>query len=121
MPGGGSAAAAGAEGAVNPRNFGGAMDPSGNHQIEADEGAGVTLRNRSVTLSNSTGGPVAQPGGGRGNDWIVALFVVALGVLLTPAVQLWAAPGVSWLMPYAVWGMLILLTYALQRRDSNGD
>ena len=81
----------------------------------------VTVRNRSVTLSNNRGEPVAEPVSKRGNDWVVALFVVALGVLLTPAVQLWAAPGVHWLMPYAVWAVLILLAYALHRRGSDGD
>ena len=81
----------------------------------------VTVRNRSVTLSNNSGGPVTEPDGKRGNDWVVALFVIALGVLLTPAVQLWAAPGVHWLLPYAIWGVLILLAYALHLRGSDGD
>ena len=81
----------------------------------------VTVRNRSVTLGNNRGDPVTEPSSKRGNDWVVALFVVALGVLLTPAVQLWAAPGVHWLLPYAVWGVLILLAYALHLRGSDGD
>jgi len=87
----------------------------------SDDHPPVTVRNRSVTLSNNRGEPVAEPDGKRGNDWVVALFVVALGVLLTPAVQLWAAPGVHWLLPYAVWGVLILLAYALHLRGSDGD
>lgn len=97
------------------------------HQLENQLKSGgadllpVTVRNRSVTLGNSRGDPVTEPSSKRGNDWVVALFVVVLGVLLTPAVQLWAAPGMHWLMPYAVWGVLILLAYALHLRGSDGD
>ena len=57
----------------------------------------------------------------RSNDWVIALFVVSLALLLTPALQVWAAPETTWAVPYAVWGLLILLAWAVQRRNRRGD
>ena len=56
----------------------------------------------------------------RGEDWGVVLFLLALGVLITPALQIWAADGAHWLRVYALWGLLIFLIYALQPRGGNG-
>lgn len=56
----------------------------------------------------------------RGEDWGVVLFLLALGVLITPALQIWADAGAHWLRIYALWGLLIFLVYALQPRGGNG-
>lgn len=52
----------------------------------------------------------------RTEDWSVVLFLLALGVLITPALQIWAADGTHWLRIYALWGLLVFLVYALQPR-----
>lgn len=57
----------------------------------------------------------------RSNDWVIALFAVSLALLLTPALQVWAAPETPWAVPYAVWGLLILLAWAVQRGNRRGD
>jgi hypothetical protein len=121
MPEAGNHTAAWIETAVNAGNLGTDMSAEDQQKTGTSGVPPVTVRNRSVTLGNNRGELVPEPVSKRGNDWVVALFVVALGVLLTPAVQLWAAPGVHWLLPYAVWAVLILLAYALHRRGSDGD
>lgn len=55
------------------------------------------------------------------NDGVIAVFAVALALLLTPALQVWAAPETPWALPYAVWGLLILLGWAVQRGRRRGD
>lgn len=57
----------------------------------------------------------------RSNDGVIALFAVALALLLTPALQVWAAPDAPWTLPYAVWGLLILLGWLVQRGRHRGD
>jgi fatty acid desaturase len=52
----------------------------------------------------------------RSEDWSVVLFLLALGVLITPALQIWATDGSHWLRIYALWGLLVFLVYALQPR-----
>jgi len=63
---------------------------------------------------------MADPEHGN-NDWVIALFAVTLALLLTPALQVWAAPGTPWAVPYAVWALLILLGWAVQRGRHRGD
>lgn len=53
----------------------------------------------------------------RAEDWSIVLFLLALGVLITPALQIWAADGTHWLRIYALWGLLIFLIYALASRN----
>jgi hypothetical protein len=53
----------------------------------------------------------------RNEDWGLILFLLALGVLITPALGIWATNGNHWLLIYALWGLLIFLIYALQRRN----
>lgn len=99
-------------------------------QAPPEDRSAVTVRNSGVTLGNSdprratgasrTSGDGMGKSDKRANDWVIALFVAALGILLTPALQLWAAPGAPWPLPYAVWGFLILLAWAMQRRP-DGD
>jgi hypothetical protein len=52
----------------------------------------------------------------RGEDWSVVLFLLALGVLITPALGVWATNANHWLLIYGLWGLLIFLIFALQRR-----
>lgn len=52
----------------------------------------------------------------RNEDWGLVLFLLALGVLITPALDIWATGARHWLLIYALWGLLIFLIYALQRR-----
>jgi len=42
-------------------------------------------------------------------DRSVIAFLVALGVLLSPALRLWAAPDSPWWAVYLVWLLLIML------------
>lgn len=57
----------------------------------------------------------------RSEDWGIVLFLLALGVLITPALRVWAADTSHWLLVYALWALLIFLIYALQRRSSRRD
>ncbi len=57
----------------------------------------------------------------RNEDWGLILFLLALGVLITPALDIWAAGTSHWLLIYALWGLLIFLIYALQRRSGPRD
>ena len=54
----------------------------------------------------------------RSEDWGLILFLLALGVLITPALAIWAADGNHWLLIYGLWGLLIFLIYALQWRST---
>ena len=42
-------------------------------------------------------------------DRAFALLIVAVGLLLTPAVRLWSGPGSPWWLIFAVWAVLIAL------------
>ncbi|AXQ30923.1 hypothetical protein D0B54_20550 [Solimonas sp. K1W22B-7] len=58
-----------------------------------------------------------RPEGDDGNgDHTVVLFLLAAGALLSPALQLWVAPGMPWWTLYAVWGAIIAAAALLQRR-----
>jgi hypothetical protein len=61
-------------------------------------------------------------GGNRepGDDWVIAVFLLAVGILMPPALLLWAQPTHHWLAPYAIWGLLILLAAMLQLRQRHG-
>ena len=48
-------------------------------------------------------------------DRVILLFLLALFLLLSPVVEWWAADDSPWYAPYLIWGVLILLTYRLQR------
>lgn len=52
---------------------------------------------------------------GEGDHGLV-LFLLAAGALLSPALQLWVAPGMPWWTLYAVWGAIIALAALAQRR-----
>jgi hypothetical protein len=41
------------------------------------------------------------------NDRAVVLFLLALGLLITPARQLWAELTAPWWLIYLLWGLLI--------------
>ena len=49
-------------------------------------------------------------------DHSLVLFLLAAGALLSPALQLWVAPGMPWWTLYAVWGVIIALAALAQRR-----
>ncbi|MDM4770326.1 hypothetical protein C3942_10515 [Solimonas fluminis] len=57
-----------------------------------------------------------EDGQGRGDQALV-LFLLAAGALLSPALQLWVAPGMPWWTLYAVWGAIIALAALAQRQD----
>ncbi len=48
-------------------------------------------------------------------DRVILLFLLALFLLLSPINEWWAADDSPWYSPYLVWGLLIFLTYRLQR------
>lgn len=48
-------------------------------------------------------------------DRVIILFIFALFLLLSPIIRWWAADDSPWYGPYLLWGLLILLTYKLQR------
>lgn len=91
--------------------------------------AGVTEGDRSVTVGNRTGVTVGGRISGRreeeqvrgtndphgGADRGFLLFLLAAGALLSPALQLWVAPGMPWWTLYAVWGTIIALAALLPR------
>ncbi len=54
-------------------------------------------------------------GGGEGNQSLV-LFLLAAGALLSPALQLWVAPGMPWWTLYAVWAAIIGVAALAQGR-----
>jgi hypothetical protein len=89
----------------------------------------VTVGDRSVTVGNSNGVSLGDRLGRRrkeervrgtddpgGSDRGVLLFLLAAGALLSPALQLWVAPGMPWWTLYAVWGAIIALAALAQRR-----
>lgn len=49
-------------------------------------------------------------------DRVVLLFLLALFLLVSPLVEWWAADDSHWLAPYLLWGLVIALTFWLQRR-----
>lgn len=49
-------------------------------------------------------------------DHSLVLFLLAAGALLSPALQLWVAPGMPWWTLYAVWAAIIALAALAQRR-----
>jgi hypothetical protein len=48
-------------------------------------------------------------------DRVILLLLFALFLLLSPIIDWWAADDSPWYAPYLIWGVLIVLTYALQR------
>ncbi len=49
-------------------------------------------------------------------DRIIGLFLFALFLLVSPAVERWAADDSAWYTPYLLWLGLIAAMYWLQRR-----
>lgn len=50
-------------------------------------------------------------------DRVGFLFLLALFLLASPAVEWWAADGNPWYLPYLIWLGLIAAMYGLQRRQ----
>jgi hypothetical protein len=48
-------------------------------------------------------------------DRVILLFLLALFLLLSPITRWWAADDSPWYAPYLIWGLLIFLTWRLQR------
>lgn len=48
-------------------------------------------------------------------DRVILLFLLALFLLLSPIKEWWAADESPWYSPYLIWGLMIFLTWRLQR------
>ncbi|MCW8827810.1 MAG: hypothetical protein OQK94_02005 [Gammaproteobacteria bacterium] len=48
-------------------------------------------------------------------DRVILLFLLALFLLISPFNLWWAADDSPWYAPYLIWGLLIFLTWRLQR------
>jgi hypothetical protein len=47
----------------------------------------------------------------------IMLFLVFGGYLLSPLLMSgWSSPGVAWYRPFAIWGVLIVLTLWLEQK-----
>lgn len=85
----------------------------------------VTLGNRSRdTLGHRIAGQSEEeqmrrsegPDGSADRGFVP--FLLAAGALLSPALQLWVAPGMPWWTLYAVWGAIIAAAAVAARRES---
>ena len=54
-------------------------------------------------------------------DRVILLFLFALFLLLSPLLDWWAADTSLWYSPYLIWGLLIGLTWLLQRKLSRHE
>ncbi len=54
--------------------------------------------------------------GESGQDGALVLFLLALGLLVSPMLWLWSAPGRAWWLIYLVWALLIVAIAVLNRR-----
>ena len=54
-------------------------------------------------------------------DAVVAVFVLALLLFVSPAMYLWTAPGSPWYLPYLLWLLIIVLGVWAWRQRSRHD
>ncbi len=54
--------------------------------------------------------------GEPGHDGALVLFMLGIGLLLSPMLWLWSAPGRPWWSLYLVWALLIVAIALLNRR-----
>lgn len=76
----------------------------------------VTVGNRK-NLSRREENLRRADGGDGETDRALVLFLLAAGALLSPALRIWAAPGMPWWTLYAVWGAIIAAAALAQRRS----
>lgn len=54
-------------------------------------------------------------------DAVVAVFVLAVLLFVSPAMYLWTAPGSRWYLPYLLWLLIIVLGVWAWRQRSRHD
>ncbi|MCB1877079.1 MAG: hypothetical protein KDH88_13980 [Chromatiales bacterium] len=65
--------------------------------------------------------PLESKSVGSGLDRLVLLLLFALVLLASPVVQWWATDHSPWLLPFGIWGLIILLGAVVQRRLDRRD
>ncbi|MGM0413187.1 MAG: hypothetical protein ACQERG_07725 [Pseudomonadota bacterium] len=61
-------------------------------------------------------------GWGSGRDRPLIAAVIAVALLASPLLTVWARPAWGWLAPYAVWAAVLAIAAALlHTRDHAGD